>query len=595
MSEFKDPLDELLARHSDDPAPVEEKPETSVEYTSDVDWDNNEEVEEDTEVVDIMEEMYDEPDDEFDYGDDEIEEEMRAEDEAREKELAEKRAAYEEAKAAEKAMGDNMAPDPHDPVAQAEAVGYQTEKIAIVTTMVNKVIAKHRLYSGGIPEDIKMRVMGDLVDEYHKNGQVITPEFESIILNNWVGGSPENEPIERNITKNDKPEEEPKEEIKEAATININVEPDTPVTVNIDGETVEEISKDKVINIVVHEVSEEDMRSTTVIENSQLDGIITPYESDATDVPLTLPLSAYRCTMSGVSLFDIVKLSALQSGNPRDMDIKTWSLIYNHIKNPSIGKFKSFEDFLKHTDYRDMELLLWGAFVATADEVETIHFTCGNRNCRNHMEIKYNPRSIIHVDEKLVPPHYNTTHSVASGKAAVEHWEKVRSTHKIYELPHSKVLVELDDYTAWDYHNIKLPMMQEVYNRYRPDDGNMDMNNLSEEENEEMNFLLLFLLYIKSITINKNGKSYKYSNWKDIEKIISQHISNKDISILIAIINQTRQTESPISFYLENIKCNKCGREDERIPVNDIMRSLFFQLSSGLSNTTINFVETGKI
>jgi hypothetical protein len=211
------------------------------------------------------------------------------------------------------------------------------------------------------------------------------------------------------------------------------------------------------------------------------------------------------------------------------------------------------------------------------------------------MEIKYKPRSIIHIDEKLVPSHYNKTHAVASGKAAVEHWEKVRSTHKIYELPYSKVLVELDDYSAWDYHNIKLPMMQEIFDRYRPDSGVMDMEKLTPEESEEMNFLLLFLLYIKSITINKNGKAYKYSNWRDIEKIVSTHLSNKDISILISIINQTRQTESPISFYLSNVKCNKCGREDERIPVNDIMRSLFFQLSSGLSNTTINFVETGKI
>ena len=102
------------------------------------------------------------------------------------------------------------------------------------------------------------------------------------------------------------------------------------------------------------------------------------------------------------------------------------------------------------------------------------------------------------------------------------------------------------------------------------------------------------MLYIKSITINKDGKSYRYTNWRDIEKIVSSHAGNKDISILLAIIQKVRQQESPVSFYIENVECPKCGRKDDRIPVNDIMRALFFQLSSGLTSTSINFVETPK-
>ena len=596
MEKFNDPIDELIARHMNE-SEIAERAQSNqnIEVTKeDFDHDNYVDIEPIEDVADV-----DEVEDDIDYGDNDLNDEIAAEEQA---EIEAKQAAYDEAaKAKEEEEKHKSAPviNPYDEKYHSEMIGFQTEKLAIVSMMVNKVIAKHHIISGGIPEDIKMHVMGDLINVYHRTGEEITPEFEEIILKNWVGGTTgeESNMNERDIPKKDgnKKDELDNDKSDRNTTININVEPGTPVTVNVDGEMMSEIDRKNEINIVVHEVSEQEMRSSTIIENSQLDGIITPYESEATDVPLTLPMSAYRCTMGGVSMFDIIKLSSLQNGNSRDVDIKTWSLIYKHLKNPSIGNFKSFEDFLKHTDYRDMELLLWGAFVATADEVETIHFTCGNPKCKEHIEFKYNPRTLVHVNDKLVPEHYNKTHQVASGKAAVDHWNEIHSKHKIYELPESKVLIELDDFSAWDYHNIKMPIMQTIYNRFRPDDATMDIESLSEEEAQEFNFLLLFLLYIKSVTINKNGKSYRYTDWKDIEKVVTSHLGNRDLNILIGIINQVRNTESPISFYMENVECPKCGHKDDRIPVDNIMRSLFFQLSNGLNNTTINFVETGKI
>ena len=582
---FVDPIDELLARHMNqeelDERATKQAEENVIETSTETDL------------------SFDDQDTVIDYGDNDLADEIKAVEEKEAEEREEAIRQHEEAQKAMKAMITEGPPHPLDMERTAQTFDFEREKIATVTMMVNQVVAKHHLVSGGIPDDKRMRVMGNLVDIYYRSGEVITPEFEELILQNWIGNNPtptENDPVENTkvVEDNKKVVEDEKDEDRNT-TININVEPGTPVTVNIDGEMMDEIDRRHEVNVIVHEVDEKEMRSSTIIENSQLDGIITPYESSATDVPLTLPMSAYRCTMGGVSMFDIIKLSSIQNGNPRDMDIKTWTLIYNHLKNSSIGKFKSFDDFLKHTDYRDMELLLWGAFVATADEEETISFTCGNPNCRYHMDFKYNPRTIIHVDDKLVPEHYAKTHQVASGKAAIEHWESIHSKKKIYELPDSKVMIELDDFSAWDYHNIKMPIMQQVYNRYRPDDKEINIGALSEDEQNEMNFILLFLLYIKSVTINKDQKSYRYTNWRDIERVVTSHIGNKDLQILMAVINQVRNTDSPISFYLENVVCPKCGRKDDRIPVNDIMRSLFFQMSNGLNNITVNFVETGKI
>lgn len=596
MSEqmFTDPIDEIMARHmtqnelDERNAKIAENVKVNEPKTSSLDMN-----------VEIDIPMETSVEEDIDYGDNDLENEIKQQEELEAKEREEAIKKHEEEIAAEKAKIKSGPPHPLDMNETAKVFDFEATKIATVTTMINQVIAKHHITTGCIPDDIKMRVMGELIELYYKNGEVITPEFEQLLLSNWVGGKEQSQPVNTNKSTEEVKEstdKEIEEEIDDSKNtiININVEAGTPVTVNVDGEMLDEIDRKREINVIVHEVDEKEMRSTTIIENSQLDGIITPYESTATDVPLTLPMSAYRCTVGGVSMFDLIKLSSVQNGNSRDYDIKTWSMIYNHLKNSSIGKFKTFEDFLKHTDYRDMELLLWGAFVATADETETISFTCGNPNCRHHMDFKYSPRSIIHINNELVPDHYQKTHSVASGKAALDHWNEVHSRKRIYELPDSKVLIELDDYSAWDYHNIKMPILQEVFNRYRPEAGEIDMEKLTEDEASEMNFLIMFLLYIKSVTINKNGKSYRYTNWKDIEKVITTHIGNKDLAVLVSIINQVKNIESPVSFYLENVQCPKCGRKDDRIPVNDIMRSLFFQLSNGLTNTTVNFVETQK-
>lgn len=580
---FIDPMDELMARFEGGNVPVPTPPVEEVPEPTTVSSD---------EVLSIKRPVDTIDEDDIDYGDDDMAAEIAAEEQ---REQEQQKLAREQQEAAKKQEKVKMPPRSLDPQYQNDAIAFETNKIAIVTTMINHVIAKHHIISGGIPEEKRMNIMGDLVELYYKNGEVITPEFEQLILSNWEGGTT----VEQKATEDAKAEqqqssEDVQEEAQPTQEIHINVEPNTPVTVNIDGEMLNDVQRDQKIQIHVHEVSDLDMRTATIIENSQMEGIIVPYDTSATDTPITLPMSAYRATVSGCSLFDVIKLSSLQSGNPRDLDIRTWELLYHHTKHPSIGEFKSFEDFMKHTDYRDMELLLWAMFVATADEVETIHFRCGNPKCRHEMELKYSPRSIIHVSDNLIPEHYKKTHSVPAGKGAVDHWNSVHNKKRMYELPDSKVMIELDDYSAWDYHNIKMPLMQEVYMRYRPDDPNMQ-EQLSREEQEEMNFTLLFLLYIKSIIINKDGKSYRYTNWADIEKIVSSHISNRDISVLIAIIQKVRAQESPVSFYLENVECPKCGRKDDRIPVNDIMRSLFFQLSSGLTNTSIDFVETDKI
>ena len=137
------------------------------------------------------------PDDDI-YGENDQQKEIEAEDAARE---AARAAAAAEQKAVADAAKEKtdvfMPPDEKDMRYHEEAVGFQTEKLSIVTTMINKVVAKYRLISGGIPTEMakdntgrvildQIAVKGELCELYEQNGEVITPEFENIILENWI-------------------------------------------------------------------------------------------------------------------------------------------------------------------------------------------------------------------------------------------------------------------------------------------------------------------------------------------------------------------------------------------------------------------------
>ena len=531
------------------------------------------------------------------YGDNDLANEIAAEDaaieRAKQERLEQLAAQQDETKATS-----TMPPRSLDPEFQAEAIGFQSNNLVIVGRMIDAVAQKHNLTSGGIPEateedpDLRMHVMGDLIEQYHLNGEVITPEFEEIVLKNWQGYVNPN--IKDETPVEEVPVEEPKqEEVKEdpVPQIIINAEQGTDVTVNVDPEIVAEMSTTKKINIQVIETKQEEMLAARIVQNSQKDGIITPYSSDIYDVPLTLPLSGYRCTLKPVNYYEFIQLgSAPNSGNPVDIDKKQWSIIYDHVKNVSIGEFKDFEDFLKKTKYSDRELLMWGVLIASADEEETLSMTCGNPKCQKHHTLKYKPRSIIHVNDELANKfQYKKTHDVAPGDAALKHFIDINSTVRRYKLPNTGYIVEIDERpSAYDFINRRYPLMDQLRERFTdPDHPDVDLS-----ENAEFNYLMTQALFITSISKIVGDTEYRYTNWEDIEKIITKSLDMRDAAILMQLIGKlSAETASPINFYLEDFTCSACGRHQDRIPIPDIGSILIFQLSQRLSSTEINLTE----
>ncbi len=542
----------------------------------------------------------------IDYGDNDLEEEIKAE-EAEEAAIRQEMINKAAARAEEKKT--LMPPDSHDPNVLADFANYQTEKVAIVTTMVNKVIAKYHITEGGIPElpDIttgikgRREVMGDLIEYYDINGDVITSDFEKIILNNWVMNSGERaatwicnphasgnaEPADGKPVP-EKPPVQVNEKLETVPQITINVPEGSEVTVNVDSDVVRNMSESRKIDITVKKVSAKEMLKEVIL-NSNQKGLLETYDTGVNDTPITLPASAYRCVVRPINYFDFIRLVAPTSQNRSDDEMKKWSVIYKHIKNVSIGAFKDFDDFLKKTKYQDRELLMWAVLVATADEEETLTIKCSNEKCNHKTTIKYHPRNILHLDTDLAPKHYIAAHEASTLDEACALFDEVSNNRTKYTLPSERFKVEISEPSAYEFITKKIPLIQKLYNRYVPDGDLKDF----DPENEalfEYDYISAHALYISSMSIIKDDKEYMFDGWDDIENIMD-HLDPTDSAALFKLISEARTHTSPISFYLEDQVCPMCGQHSGKQYINDIGQTLLFQVSRRLNNMEINLNE----
>jgi hypothetical protein len=618
-----DKLDELLRRHAEanditTPGTVENTPqvndfkETPVEPTP----QPTPSISTDPQVDEIDDDDTD-YDPYIDYGDDDQEAELKAEEEAI---MSEREKLYKEA-AKNKIPDAFQPPDEKDMNYNAEAIGFQSEKLAVVAQMVNRVVAKYHIISGEIPpvRELdngmvvqKMHIMGELIDIYHNSGEKITPEFESLILNNWVlpngktareeldekGSIGDVAPANNNTTQNPVVAEAP----DVAAEININVEPNTPVTLNIDESLTANINKSREINVNVKEISSEELSKRVIVNNSIEQGVIKPYDSGINDQPLTLPRSAYRCTVSAINWFDFIKLTmAAPTASMGDEELRKWSIIYKHIKNVSIGEFADFADFLQKTKFGDRELLMWALLVATANPEETIPLRCGNPDCKKVTTVKYMPSKLIHFNEDALPKHYKDV-AEAVGEQAVQLFKEKSDTHVLYTLPTTGITVELREPSVWEQIYEKIPQMNDLYKRYKPSgDMTADMKQHAAETGEagfdddmaEFQVMLSMMLTISAVIIHKDGTDYRYDKWDRIEEIITTSLDTIDSGVLIKLAQVVSEKSNCFSFYIEDFVCPHCGRREPRVPITDISNTLLSQLSRRLTNIEINLNETG--
>lgn len=542
------------------------------------------------------------------YGTNDLEKEMREEDarlaEERKRKLEEKRAE----EAAKKA---SMPAQSLDPEYQKKAVTFQVDKIAMINRMCQMVLKKYKITTGEIPESYppedthdkltRLQCMGEMTEYYENHGAVIDEAFEKLLLDNWQmpDGQYACEWIHNNDASDDSDEETNQarkinEDVDVTPTINIFAPEDaSSIVVNIDENMLADLSEEKKVNVKIKRVSEKELISAPIIENSDKPGIIKPYAPETGDIALTLPMSGYRCTVSALNWFEALNLEDVAGKNSADRAIDQWSTIYKHIKNPSIGNFESFEDFLKKTNYLDQEYFMWGLLTATTGDHEEFMNKCSNPKCEKGFLIKYDPHTVAHINKEHLDDDYIKTHEVSPGEEAMKHFAKVQSKRMRYELPESKVVIDIGSPSVYDFINNRLGVLDRLGEQMAKE------AQIAGDENyrsPRIQLQMTFNLYINSVLIpvTENGvkKYYKYDKWNDILEALDS-LSWGDSGILMKLMQTVAEKlASPIDMYIENITCPHCKKHFDKMFIGNIQNQLLFRASRRLENTEISLIET---
>ena len=544
------------------------------------------------------------------YGTNDLEKEIREEDarraEERERKLAERKAEEEANKAA-------MPAQSLDPEYQKKAVTFQVDKIAMINRMCQMVLKKYKITTGEIPESYppedthdkltRLQCMGEMTEYYENHGAVIDETFEKLLLDNWQmpDGQYACEWIHNGDTPSDDSSNEETnqarrvtEDVDVTPTINIFAPDDaSSIVVNINEDMLADLSEEKKVNVKIKRVSEKELISAPIIENSDKPGIIKPYAPATGDIALTLPMSGYRCTVSALNWFEALNLEDVAGKNSADRAIDQWSTIYKHIKNPSIGNFKSFEDFLKKTNYLDQEYFMWGLLTATTGDHEEFMNKCSNPKCEKGFLIKYDPHTVAHINKEHLDDDYIKTHEVSPGEEAMKHFNKVQSKRMRYELPESKVIIDIGSPSVYDFINNRLGVLDKLGEQM------VREAQIAGDENyrsPRIQLQMTFNLYINSVLIpvTENGvkKYYKYDKWNDILEALDS-LSWGDSGIMMKLMQTVAEKlASPIDMYIENITCPHCKKHFDKMFIGNIQNQLLFRASRRLENTEISLIET---
>lgn len=149
--------------------------------------------------------------------------------------------------------------------------------------------------------------------------------------------------------------------------------------------------------IRIKEITDLNLSSITVVAPTksftELVEVVSPSLSST---PVTLAGSRYRATVRGLSYGQLGDIILTEETRNFDRIHKQYSIIYNALGTPSIGRFESFEDFLRNTAFTDMDMLLYGLIVSTFPELEAITLVC--HKCKTTFKYNYSPRTLLDLE-----------------------------------------------------------------------------------------------------------------------------------------------------------------------------------------------------
>ena len=292
---------------------------------------------------------------------------------------------------------------------------------------------------------------------------------------------------------------------------------------------------------------------------------------------VTFVNSGFHAQMTGMNYGELSDAAIDPDMIDFDRMNKQATVIYNHMTNMSRPPFESYDDFLKNFAYADLDMALYGLYVATMPSLQTLGLTCGRQDCQNRFNQNFHTRELLQFD-RCTETYLNRFRTIINSKP--QEWNAVLNDAPLFnttliELPESKYCVEFGPITLYDYLYKVLPI------------GNEETFRATFGDNPSMHILenMESIPAIRQIMVPDGEGGYDpYDSLKDLMDILAS-VSTDEIKIIRSMTRYIL-ADSICYFGLKNIKCPKCGTPTEYVPVD--IGTLVFQEHERLQNTTID-------
>ena len=324
-----------------------------------------------------------------------------------------------------------------------------------------------------------------------------------------------------------------------------------------------------------------DIESITTVkpDRESFMGQIHEYTLSGSKTTISFPASGFKADMVGLTYGEIGDISLSMDSVTVDKYYKRLAIIYNKMKNISSGPFDSFESFLKNIAYTDIPLAVYGLYVSTFPEVQTISLRCGKSTCGKTFDLNFSTRNVLqlqksddvfldHLKELACadPDQYDDIYKKAP----------VRNI-KYIKLPKCGYIIGLGIASAWEFLYNFIPVLDEdTFKAAFGDDINQVYMN---------NILLLTTVLSIRIPDRKNPGTYILcEEYKDILEAIYT-INPEEIKILAGISSKI-QREYQTYFSFGDVVCPHCKNVTKDLELT--IDELVFQTYQRLMSTEID-------
>lgn len=304
---------------------------------------------------------------------------------------------------------------------------------------------------------------------------------------------------------------------------------------------------------------------------------------------MIFPGSGYSAEFAAMSYGEMSDIALNLNALTQDRYRKRLTTIYNKLKNPSCGKFESFEEFLKNTAYTDIPLATYALLVASYPEVQKIPLTCTNKLkdadgketdkiCGKSYDWTYQTRSILDLsraDEVFCEKMQELSVAHPSQYKSIYENSPVHKAKRI-RLPQSGIIVEMGIISAYEFLNNYVPLT----------DDDIFHEAFGEDENDAYRLTSSLLLCISGIyvpnrdSVDTNGNvAYdEYRGYKDIVDVLMT-IAPDEFRILFSLASEFTKRYTAF-FHFSDVTCPHCGTKTKsmNVPIDDLLFQVYRQL-----------------